>query len=286
MTTDTVRDIARDLLVRKAVDGVLGLAEDETGVSPRVFDIPETMDALVLEPKWVLSKIAVSVMSRAPQDYRLAVVCRGCDERALVELGKRNRIDFTRLHLIGVACSDAQAQQCLCQQPWPSRVDAGEKVPGVDLSQNDRVRQYLGADRPARLEQWREAFSRCIKCYGCRNACPVCNCDTCKLEDRAWAGQGEIAPDMLTFHLMRSMHVADACVACGACQDACPVGIPLMLLQLPLRNALRHSYGYEAGAEPERLSPLLSNYIDEPSQGISIPDWTDSLEEKPWDLIS
>ncbi len=286
MTTDRVRDIARDLLLRKAVDGVLGLAEDDAGVLPRVFDAPEAMDALVLEPKWVLAKIVVSVLSQAPQGYRLAVVCRGCDERALIELGKRNRIDFKRLHLIGVACSGALAKECLCQQPWPSRVDAGEKVAGVDLSQDHRVRQYLGADRSARLEKWREMFSRCVKCFGCRNACPVCNCDTCKLEDSAWVGQGEIAPDMLTFHLMRSMHVADACVACGACQDACPVGIPLMLLQLPLRNALQRSHGYEAGAELERQSPLLSNYIDEPSQGISIPEWTDSLEEKPWDLIS
>lgn len=286
MTLDTVRDIARDLLLRKTVNGVLGLAEDDAGISPRVFDTSEAIDALVLEPKWVLAKIAVSVLSQAPEGYRLAVVCRGCDERALVELGKRNRINSENLHLIGVACSDARAKACLCRQPWPSRVDAGEKVSGLDLSQDERVRQYLGGDRPARLEKWREAFSRCIKCYGCRNACPVCNCDTCKLEDRAWAEQGDIAPDMLTFHLIRSMHVADACVACGACQDACPVDIPLMLLQLPLQNALRHGYGYEAGMEPERLSPLLSNYIEEPSQGISIPDWTDSLEEKPWDLIS
>ncbi|BBO74709.1 Fe-S oxidoreductase [Desulfosarcina widdelii] len=286
MTLDTVRKIARNLLERNTVKGVLGLAADDAGVIPRVFDTPDAVGILVLEPKWVLAKIAVTVMARESDDYRLAVVCRGCDERALIELGKRNRIDPGRLHLIGVACSEAQAKQCLCQRPWPSRVDAGEKAVGVDLSQSETVRQYLGADRPVRLERWREAFSRCIKCYGCRNACPVCICDTCKLEQDVWVKRGEIAPDMLTFHLMRSMHVADACVACGACEDACPVGIPLMLLQLPMRNALRRSYNYEAGTERERLSPLLSNYIDEPSHGISIPDWTDSLEEKPWDLIS
>lgn len=286
MMLDTVRAIARDLLQQKTVDGVLGLARDEAGVAPRVFDRVDTVAALVLEPKWVLAKIAMAVLAQAPEGYRLAVVCRGCDERALVELGKRKRIDPGRLHMIGVACSGSQAERCLCPRPWPTRVDAGEKAAGADLSQSDMIRQYLGADRAARLEKWREVFSRCIKCYGCRNACPVCACDTCKMEDRAWAEKGEIAPDMLTFHLMRSMHVADACVACGACQDACPVGIPLMLLQLPLRGVLRRSYQYEAGTDPERLSPLLFNYIDAPSQGISLPDWVDSIEEKPWDLIS
>ena len=188
--------------------------------------------------------------------------------------------------MIGVACSAAQAQRCLCQRPWPSRVDAGEKAAGADLSRSDTVRQYLGGERAARLAKWQEVFSRCIKCYGCRNACPVCHCETCKLEDRVWTEPGEIAPDMLTFHLMRAMHVADACVACGACQEACPVGIPLMLLQLPLRNALQRSYQYDAGTEAERLSPLLANYIDAPAQGIALPDWTDSIEETSWDLIS
>ncbi|BBO72308.1 Fe-S oxidoreductase [Desulfosarcina alkanivorans] len=277
---DAVRKIAKDLLRQGAVEGVLGLGEDDGGGAPRVFDDPGEIDALVLEPKWLLAKIVVSIMNRAPEGYRLAVVCRGCDERALVELGKRNRIDPGRLHIIGVACSQGQADRCLCRRPWPSRVDAGVRARPADLSGNDQIRKYLGGNRGERLEKWREAFARCIKCYGCRNACPVCNCSPCKLEDGMWVHRGDFAPDMLTFHLVRAMHVADACVGCGACQDACPVDIPLMLLQSPMQAALDHSYQYEAGTQPERQSPLLSSYIEEPSRGISIPDWTDSLEAR------
>ena len=276
---DTVRKIAKGLLGQGTMDGVLGLAVGDGGVSPRLFEDPGDLGSLSLASKWPLAKIAVTVLGQCPDAYRLAVVCRGCDERALIELGKRNRIDTRRLHVIGVACSGEQAERCLCQQPWPSRVDAGVRAQGADLSGNDQVRQYLDSDRGVRLEKWREAFSRCIKCYGCRNACPVCNCSPCRLEDGLWVNRGEIAPDMFSFHLTRAMHVADACVACGACQDACPVGIPLMLLQLPMRAELHRSYQYEAGTESERHSPLLSNYIDEPAGGISIPDWTDSLRK-------
>ena len=273
---DTILKLAGDLLAQETVDGILGLAADESGVAPRVFADVADLGALTLSPKWPLAKMAVSVLNRAPEGYRLAVVCRGCDERALVELGKRHRFDPRCLHVVGVACTREQADQCLCREPWPSRVDAGVRVAGADLSENDRIRPYLEGDRDTRLENWREAFSRCIKCYGCRNACPVCDCHPCRLEDGLWVDRGEIAPDMFTFHLLRAMHVADACVACGACQDACPVGIPLMLLQLPMRTALDCSYHYQAGTEPERLSPLLADYLQEPSEGISIPGWTES----------
>ena len=271
----TIRKIAADLLEAKAVDAVLGLAKDEAGTAPRVFERPEALEALVLGPKWPLIKTAARTLARAPAGFRLALVGRGCDERALVEMAKRNQVDAGRIHLIGVACDRDQAEHCLCQQPWPSRIDAGEKVAPVDPAKTPAARYFLQADAPLRLERWREAFSRCIKCYGCRNACPACQCTACRLEDGLWTEPGHIAPDMLSFHLLRALHVADACVACGACQDACPVDIPLMLLQQTLREHLQSRYDYLPGTEAERPSPLLVDFVAQPSAGLTLPAWTE-----------
>ncbi len=39
-----------------------------------------------------------------------------------------------------------------------------------------------------RWEFWQSEFSRCIKCYACRQACPMCYCTKCIVEvnQRQW----------------------------------------------------------------------------------------------------
>ncbi|MCU0583089.1 MAG: 4Fe-4S binding protein [Syntrophales bacterium] len=228
-------------------------------IHPHVFTSPAELDALVLEPKWLFAKMARSVLRAKPAEFRLAVAVRGCDERAVVELVKRSQIDRERLLTIGYACGAEQAKACLCSRPYPEKLEAGEAVAGVDPF----------------------ADGRCIKCYGCRNSCPICVCVPCKLEDDVWVERGVIPAEMVSFHLIRAFHLSDTCVACGACQEACPVGIPLMTLQLSMRAALKKDYNYEAGLDADRRSPVLFDFIKEPRPGQNVPDWVDSTGKKP-----
>jgi ferredoxin len=49
-----------------------------------------------------------------------------------------------------------------------------------------------------RLSYWFGQFSKCIKCYGCRDACPICYCKDCFLEaDRGFISPGEVPPDII-----------------------------------------------------------------------------------------
>ena len=82
--------------------------------------------------------------------------------------------------------------------------------------------------------QWQEAFSRCIKCYGCRDACPICICKDCELEDPHWVPKGDVPPGWL-FQFIRAYHIADMCTLCSACEDACPAGIPLRSIHESMR---------------------------------------------------
>jgi ferredoxin len=259
-------------------NGVLGLIQSESGISPHLFEDEKEVDALVLSPKWILAKIASSLLERLPDDYKLSVICRGCDERALNELIKRNQVDGTRLNIIGMACDEDQAKSCLCNSPAPSFVDIGTPVKGVDPWADPHARAFIEGNIQVRRTLWQREFEKCIKCYGCRNACPLCNCSDCKLADELWGSQGQIPADPISFHLIRAFHLADICVGCGACQDACPVGIPLTLLQLPMRRALDEDYGYCAGSDKVQRSPLFSNLTKEPSVGLNLPAWTDSRE--------
>jgi formate dehydrogenase subunit beta len=99
-------------------------------------------------------------------------------------------------------------------------------------------------------------FSQCIKCFGCRDACPICYCKDCYLEaDRGRVPGGEIPPDPM-FPMIRTVHVMDSCVNCGQCQDACPMEIPLARLIFMLNRQLAQMFKYEPGEDVDVLPPL------------------------------
>ncbi len=107
-----------------------------------------------------------------------------------------------------------------------------------------------------RFDYWFGQFSRCIKCYGCRDACPICYCKDCCLEaNRGFIPAGAVPPDIM-FPLVRITHVMDSCVNCGQCQDACPMELPLSRLIFLLNRELAGIFKYEPGMKVDELPPL------------------------------
>jgi len=107
-----------------------------------------------------------------------------------------------------------------------------------------------------KFDYWFGQFSRCIKCYGCRDACPICYCKDCYLEaDRGLVPPGEVPPDIM-FPMVRITHVMDSCVNCGQCQDVCPMELPLSRLIFLLNRELAGIFKYEPGMEVSELPPL------------------------------
>jgi len=109
-----------------------------------------------------------------------------------------------------------------------------------------------------KFDYWWGQFSQCIKCYGCRDACPICYCKVCTLEaDRGVVTPGEVPPDAM-FPMIRIAHVMDSCVNCGQCQDVCPAGIPLARLIFMLNKELYGIFKYQPGVDVDSRPPLRS----------------------------
>jgi formate dehydrogenase subunit beta len=109
-----------------------------------------------------------------------------------------------------------------------------------------------------KFNYWRGEFSRCIKCYGCRDACPICYCKDCILEaDRGIVAPGEIPPDIM-FPMIRSVHVMDSCVNCGQCEDVCSMDLPLARLIFMLNRELGDIFKNEPGMDVNAPIPLKS----------------------------
>jgi ferredoxin len=105
-------------------------------------------------------------------------------------------------------------------------------------------------------------FSRmiegCIRCYACRNACPLCYCPTCFVDESRpqWVGKSSDPTDTMTFHILRAYHCAGRCTDCGACERACPVGISMRQFTKKLNKDAEALFSWEAGLSPDQRPPL------------------------------
>jgi len=258
---DKVCQLIGDLLHRGKAEAVLALASDHGNVQPYLYKKGDSLDNLALWPKYSMGHILQSIQAASP-DMKLAVVVRGCDDRALVELAKRNQVNLDNLIIIGLACTADEANECDCSNPYPRTINVGDKINGV--SSSNVLPEIKGENYNDRLQFWKQAFDKCIKCYGCRNACPLCICENCILEDDAWVKSGEIPPPFPIFHLIRAYHLSDKCVECGECQSSCPMGIPLTSLYTLIRNEFKELFDYIPGADIDRKSPLATSLEQEP----------------------
>jgi formate dehydrogenase (coenzyme F420) beta subunit len=235
------------------VDGVVALKRMSSDVGPHLFQKGDNVSALEVEPHYPL----MTLVSRLHKNYpalRVGIVARGCDERAYVEMAKRNQIDPNRLTIIGFACTAEAAQACYCADPAPQHFVVGTRpAPGPV---NPVVAKYDSMSLQERGAFWKQQFARCIKCYGCRNICPECFCEACAMEDAAWVEPGLLAPPFPTFHLIRAMHMASRCVACRECERACPAHIPLTVLYDLMRRDMGDLLGYVPGADINVQPPL------------------------------
>ena len=129
----------------------------------------------------------------------------------------------------------------------------------VELAKQQQEKDFASLNDMSNEEKanyWFEQFNHCIKCYGCRDACPICYCDECFLEaGRGFVPSGEVPPDIL-FPLVRAAHVMDSCVNCGQCQDACTMELPIARLIFMLSKELGDIFNYEPGIDVSQLPPL------------------------------
>lgn len=211
----------------------------------------EELDDLVDGPaRYSLEKLATHIAARQP-GIRIGLVARDCNQRALNVLYVWNQLQPEQIKTMAVNCCPSNLKDHGdCSYLSSAKTGTTKQAIGIDNRLVPADLDPLG--QAERLSRWMYEFQKCIKCFGCRNICPVCFCKECSLEHGELIGKGALPPEIPIFHLVRAVHMAGRCVDCGLCEDACPVDIPLRLLYRKVNDIVQNVFDYKTGSGAEQ----------------------------------
>jgi formate dehydrogenase subunit beta len=140
----------------------------------------------------------------------------------------------------------------------------------TDIDRYEDVRKIEALSSEEKWDFFDDLFSPCVRCYACRNACPLCYCPTCFVDESKpqWVGKGDDDIDIKTFHFLRAYHCAGRCTDCGSCERSCPVGINMRVLTKKLEMDCKDLYHWEAGLSLDTRPPLDTFRPDDPEKFI------------------
>lgn len=170
-----------------------------------------------------------------------------------------------------VPLQDVLSDSCLnCRFPDAPEHDIfiGEPRPEVAAEKEFAVVEEFEQKSPEeRWEYIKSEYSRCIRCYACRNVCPSCYCSECFVDqnDPQWIGKTPEVTDSIIFHLIRNLHIAGRCVDCGSCVSACPVDIDLRIMHKKVGKEIKERFDYIAGKDINE-KPAMSSYCENEKQ--------------------
>lgn len=287
--TDAIRQEAKKVLDAGTVAAVVGWqAGRRNGTAmPAIVTDPAKANDLIFSPACV-NNIAL-YLTKAKKEIRakgrIAIVAKGCDLRALVGLMGENQLKREDIHVIGVVCAGVRGanadrtlplseatiagkcRECTVHTPEGADVTVGTlpELPRFTHRESEELARLEAMAPAERWSFWKEHFSRCIRCYACRQVCPFCYCEQC-LCDRNRPQAVETTPrpsGNMAWHIVRAMHLAGRCAGCAECERACPMDIPLNLLNRKMAKELKELYGFEAGFQVKEKGPLAQYREDD-----------------------
>ncbi len=280
-----LRAKAKELLESGEVKVVIGYgwAKRQRRTVPVFITDPKEVDQLIFNALCI-NNLSIYLLRKYGDIKGMgkpAIVAKGCDIRTIIVLLEESQVTREDVVILGMPCSGTAYRQ----EIWKGELDAETLAPkcdGCDVK-DPHVYDYLIGERldlplsteVPRLDQmiadldakapkekwdfWMSHFERCIKCYACRQTCPLCYCERCITEKNQpqWVETTAHPQGNLSWNLVRAIHLAGRCTYCGECDRVCPANIPLNLINRKLALVGESSFEYKSGYDPDAHPPMI-----------------------------
>ncbi|MEI6048021.1 MAG: 4Fe-4S dicluster domain-containing protein [Bacteroidota bacterium] len=250
---------AKELLENKTVNVVIGYEAGPTGVArPAFITDPAKADSLIYDERCVQNLAVYLTKHEVKHIGKMAIVATLPVMRSIMMLISEQQIIAESIVVLGISADGSLLDLADIQ------VMQGY-IAKSDLSNPSKQKELLAELNKLSPEEkfawWQKELSKCIKCYACRQACPMCYCTRCSVEvnQPQWIPVQSNTHGNMEWHILRAMHLAGRCISCGECGRACPVGIPCHLLTMHLVDKVHDYFKVYAGTS-DKMSSVLSTY--------------------------
>jgi len=269
--TQRIQEEARRLLQNDKVDVIIGYCQgwNEEVVTPCFVTDESQVERLVFN-RYCYHNLARYLVGREgyltsrfraeDEAPRVAIVAKPATLRSIVGLIQEHQFEREDLLILGIV------------DGTPVGIEPDTLVGQVE---EDREEQERIAAELQRLEMmsvserwdwWEQQFSKCIRCYACRQVCPFCYCEKCIAEENQpqWIDRSSSPQNNRSFHVIRASHLLGRCINCGECDRVCPMEIPLSVLYGKLATEVREVFGYVAGTDMEATPGFVTFEVGAP----------------------
>lgn len=258
---------ARDLLENKKVDVIIGHGTGSTSgrTRPVFITSADKIETLTLEGTLANNLANFLTRPEVKKLGRMAIVARPKEIKTIVGLIQESQLTPDQVIIIGVKFDQHGNPDKSGEIYNETTIDEyinilKEKFLPFELNAEmlKEVNELEAMGEEKQWQFWQEQFSRCIKCYACRQACPLCYCNRCVVEKNQpqWIDTSTHPKGQYSWNFTRAFHLAGRCISCDACYSACPMNIPLYLLNRQMAKKVKELFGYVAGYNYNEDPPL------------------------------